>query len=104
MPNRPEHKKRPWKPERTPFQREQTNYRFYNSSRWRKVSTLFKDKHPLCEKCQEEGKVTASEYTDHIVRIKDGGDPYDESNLQALCKFHHNQKSGREGHGYKESK
>jgi len=46
--------------------------------------------------------VSAVEFTDHIVRIEDGGDKYADLNLQSLCAFHHNQKSGREAHGYKE--
>lgn len=103
MPNRPKKKNRPWLPERKPFQRHVDNSSFYNGSKWRKVSRLHKEKHPLCVKCLEEGKSTAVEFTDHIVRIEDGGDKYDESNLQSLCAFHHNQKSGREAHGYKET-
>lgn len=68
------------------------------------ISKQYKEAHPLCEKCEEIGQVSASEFTDHIVRIEDGGDKYHEDNLQALCAFHHNSKSGREAHGYKEQK
>ena len=102
MPSRPKKVKRSWKPERKAFDRAKDNQQFYNSSRWRRVARLHKEAHPLCVKCQAEGKVGAVEVTDHIVRIEDGGDPYNWENLQSLCHYHHNQKSGREAHGYKE--
>ena len=102
MPNRPEKKKRPWVQERKPFQREKDNSSFYNSPRWRKTARSHKERNPFCVKCEAEGKVSAVEFTDHIVRIEDGGDKYADLNLQSLCAFHHNQKSGREAHGYKE--
>jgi len=102
MPNSPKKIKRPWAPDRKPFQRGITNYKFYNSARWRKISRLFKEANPLCVKCMEEGRTVPSEFTDHVVRIQDGGDKFAYSNLQALCAFHHNQKSGKEGHGFKQ--
>jgi 5-methylcytosine-specific restriction protein A len=37
-----------------------------------------------------------ADQVDHIVSYKDGGTD-DYSNLQALCEYHHLQKSGREG-------
>jgi 5-methylcytosine-specific restriction endonuclease McrA len=107
MPNRPQKKKRPWKPpvDKTPFgRRKADNQDFYNSPRWRKVARAHKEKNPFCVKCEKEGIISAVEFTDHIVRIEDGGEKYTESNLQSLCSFHHNQKSGREAHGYKEKK
>nr|WP_299385555.1 HNH endonuclease signature motif containing protein [Allomuricauda sp.] len=104
MPNRPKKKKRPWRDERKPFQRRaKDNQGFYNSARWRKVARAHKARNPFCVKCLAEGKVTAVEFTDHIKRIEDGGKKYADSNLQSLCKFHHNQKSGREAHGYREN-
>lgn len=33
---------------------------------------------------------------DHITRIEEGGDPWDETNLQGLCHSHHSQKTARE--------
>jgi len=102
MPNRPKKIKRHWKPERKPFEREQSNYRFYNSARWRKVAKIHKELNPICVMCESQGVVSPAQFTDHIVRIKDGGDPFNFENLQSLCQFHHNQKSGREAHGYKQ--
>ncbi len=105
MPNRPKQRKRPWNnsADRKAFgRRNADNQKFYNSPRWRKTAKAHKNLNPFCVKCEFDGIVSAVEYTDHIARIGDGGDPYNDSNLQSLCKFHHNQKSGREAHGYKE--
>lgn len=104
MPNKPKQIKRNWKPERKSFDRVKTNYEFYNSWKWRKRSKLFKENNPICVKCDQNDMVSAAMFTDHIQRIEDGADPWDESNWQSLCEFHHNQKSGREAHGYKEQK
>jgi 5-methylcytosine-specific restriction protein A len=102
MPKSPKKVKRPWVKERKPFERAVSNYSFYNSRKWRKAAERFKQANPLCVMCQDEGKVTPAQFADHIIRIEDGGSRFDESNLQSLCEFHHNQKSGREAHGYKQ--
>lgn len=92
-----------WVPERTAYgRRSQDNQKFYNGRPWRKVRKAFIDKHPLCVKCKEEGKSVAAKYVDHIQRIEDGGDKLNEENLQSLCKYHHDSKSGKEAHGYRE--
>lgn len=88
-------------PERKPFGRAKDNSSFYNSTRWRKVAKQHKENNPLCVRCEEAGKVVPVEFTDHIKRIEDGGERYDFKNLQSLCAFHHNSKSGKEAHGYK---
>jgi 5-methylcytosine-specific restriction endonuclease McrA len=33
---------------------------------------------------------------DHRTRIEEGGEPWDETNLQGLCHPHHSQKTARE--------
>lgn len=103
MANAPKKLKRHWVPERKPFQKSMNdNSKFYNSWPWRKLRKIYREKNPYCVKCEAEGRVTAMHVVDHIVRIEDGGSSLDEDNLQSLCKFHHNQKSGREAHGYRE--
>jgi 5-methylcytosine-specific restriction protein A len=60
------------------------------SWRWRKFSKLYLEKHPLCVMCEVEGRIKVAEVTDHITPHR--GDPrlmWDEGNLQALCKMHH---------------
>ena len=46
---------------------------------------------PLCRECGAAGEIV-----DHIKRIRAGGDHYDESNLQTLCRTCHEKKRGRE--------
>lgn len=70
------------------------NYDFYNSTRWRKSSHAFRHAHPLCIECEREGKVIAATITDHIISINEGGDIWDWNNLQSLCKYHNDIKTG----------
>lgn len=104
MPYRPKKKKRPWQNERIPFKRAVSNQDFYNDRKWRKCSKLYLEKNPFCVKCKEEGIIKQADVTDHIKRLKDGGPAYDEDNLQSLCHKCHNQKSGKEAHGFKGGK
>lgn len=52
----------------------------------------------LCVHCAEEGILRQGRICDHIHRMRDGGSPYDFDNLQMLCSYHHNIKSGKEAH------
>lgn len=65
--------------------------------RWRKLRQQHLYQEPLCRMCKEEGRVTAGQEVDHIV--KHDGDPalfYDASNLQSLCRAHHRGAKARE--------
>ena len=106
MPNKPQKIKRHWVPERQAFKNlnSEKNRNVYNSSKWRKFSKAYKERNPLCVKCQEKGITSKTEVTDHIERVNTGGDIYSLDNLQPLCKSCHNRKSGREAHGYRETK
>ena len=99
MPNRPKKVKRPWVPERKPFERHVSHQSFYNSTRWRRIAKQYKESNPLCVKCLENDIAEPAAVVAHITRIKAGGDPYDESNLQSLCHKCHNIKSAKERHG-----
>ena len=66
-------------------------------SRWQKASKLFLAAHPLCVQCAAKGKYVRATVVDHITPHR--GNPtlfWDERNWQALCKKHHDQKTGRE--------
>lgn len=105
MPYKPEKIKRSWVPERKAYgRRTGKNDKFYNSWPWRKLRKRFLQKYSLCVKCDAEGIVKTATVVDHIERIEDGGDRLDEDNLQSLCKKHHDSKSGKEAHGYKEKR
>ncbi|MEE5994204.1 MAG: HNH endonuclease signature motif containing protein [Oscillospiraceae bacterium] len=66
-------------------------------SKWQRISKAYLRKHPLCVKCLSEGRFTPAEVVDHVIPHR--GDSllmWDESNFQALCKIHHDRKTGNE--------
>lgn len=85
---------------------------FYHTARWREIrksfllgTTILEDgklvPNSICIECYKKGKTTASNTVDHIHRIRDGGDPYNPANFQALCKTCHEKKSSKEGNEQK---
>ena len=66
---------------------------FYSSNQWRKVRAYKLQQQPLCEHCEQTGKVTIAKMVDHIEEIKQGGDRYAMDNLQSLCYGCHNRKT-----------
>jgi len=70
--------------------RDKTNFKFYNSSQWRRLRLIQLNDKPLCEICQSVGEVV-----DHIKEISDGGCATCLENLQTLCKICHNIKTAR---------
>lgn len=70
-------------------------------NRWRKARQIFLAEHPLCALCLKENRLNPAEVVDHIVSPQ--GDYnlfWGSNNWQALCKYHHNQKTAREDGGY----
>lgn len=106
MPSSPKKKKRPWVKERKQQHRAVNMNWYYNDPRWRKFSKQFKIDNPLCVKCKAKGLCVPTEFTDHIVRLRDGGgadlNKLNKKDFQPLCGPCHNSKSGKEAHGYKE--
>lgn len=66
----------------------------YRSARWRRTRRRVLRDEPWC---RWPGCQAAATDVDHIVRIEDGGDPWDDDNLQPLCHRHHSRKTRREG-------
>lgn len=64
----------------------------YQSSAWRNTSKAFLTANPVCFLCGKPSKIS-----DHKVRIKDGGDPYNWANLQPMCSKCHNRKDNNTG-------
>lgn len=73
----------------------------YNTKQWHKLRAIQLRDNPLCDMCQEQGRVVAATVVDHIKPHK--GDKalfFDGNNLQSLCKTHHDsakQKAERNG-------
>jgi 5-methylcytosine-specific restriction protein A len=85
--------------------RQGRNYRdFYQSARWHRVSTQFRKANPLCKRCLDVGKTERSEVTDHVIPltvwVRQGGDPYDTANMQALSKSCHSVKTKEDNKKY----
>lgn len=57
---------------------------------WEKLSIAWRNEHPLCAMCIREGRDTAGVLVDHIVPLKvDPSRRLDRTNLQTLCRHHH---------------
>ncbi len=100
MPSSPNKIKRPWVKERVTHQRYVDNSFFYNSWSWRKKRKQHLITNPTCVMCDKENIVTNATVVDHIVPISLGGCKLCNDNLQSMCEYHHNQKSGKEAHGF----
>lgn len=70
---------------------------FYSSPKWREVRKRKLQQQPFCEECKRNGTIIKATIVDHIVPIKQGGQPYDMNNLQSLCWSCHSRKSVKEG-------
>ena len=55
---------------------------------WRRIRGLYVKKHPLCERCLEEGRITPVEEVHHIIPLSRGG-TNQFSNLMSLCQSCH---------------
>lgn len=88
----------PWQKPRKAFGTvKQDNYKFYNSKAWRDTAKAHKADNPLCVNYEVCGGAT--EFTDHIRPISEGGARYDRSNLQPLCASCNASKTGKQAHG-----
>ena len=68
--------------------RESPSKRGYDAD-WRRFREVFMQRHPLCEICKKEGRITPTEEIHHIVPLAEGGARLDPTNCQALCKHCH---------------
>jgi hypothetical protein len=55
--------------------------RIYSSRRWKALRTELVSAHPYCARCSKRG---GRLYCDHRVELKDGGAPFERSNIEAL--------------------
>lgn len=70
--------------------------KIYNSKQWIDLRKWYRANEPLCRSCLERGEDEAASDLDHIVPLDEGGDPYDKSNLQPLCRQCHREKTAEE--------
>lgn len=69
----------------------------YNDRRWRKARMLWLMTHPLCVRCEAEGRTVAATVVDHIDPHRGDYERFWSSdNWQSLCKQCHDKKTARE--------
>lgn len=81
---------RPGVAERERDDRRVESRRIYNSARWKRLRGRLLRDQPWCP---TPGCPNPTREVDHVLPIEDGGAPYDESNLQALCRICHSKKT-----------
>lgn len=105
MPTKPKNVNRPWVVKRDNKSNAPTSKGrnklgdmrlFYSSRRWRSVRLYHLQRNPLCKNCHDVSIIKGADVVDHIQPIRQGGDPYNELNLQSLCKVCHDKKSRTE--------
>lgn len=76
-------------------QRDPDTSRRYGAA-WRSIRARYVAEHPLCEVCQQKGRITPMQEVHHIVALRDGGTHHPD-NLMALCKQCHSRITAKEG-------
>jgi len=63
---------------------------------WQRLRNWFIQRHPVCEICKKEGRLTPAEVVHHIKSVKERPDlRLEQENLQALCFDCHEKVHGR---------
>jgi len=65
------------------------NDSFYKSDEWKKIKNNYIKENPLCELCLNEGTENKTDHVHHIAPLSQGGEPFLEDNLIALCQSCH---------------
>ena len=55
---------------------------------WKRIRDSYVQQHPVCELCQQDGRLTPTEEVHHKVPLSEGG-THARTNLIALCKSCH---------------
>lgn len=66
------------------------------TARYQRARAAFLAANPLCAECGRHGRTVGADELDHIVPIEDGGEFWDESNWQGLCRPCHEAKTAAE--------
>jgi len=63
---------------------------------WKRIRDRYVAAHPVCERCEEHGKLTPASEVHHIKPLSKGGGN-EETNLMSLCTPCHSEITAREG-------
>ncbi len=65
--------------------------------RYQQFRDRFMRRNPLCAECDRQGRVAKSDEMDHVVPVTQAPERvWDETNLEALCRPCHHEKTARE--------
>jgi 5-methylcytosine-specific restriction protein A len=71
-------------PTRAPAEKERT--KFYSSARWMRLRKAFLAEHPLCVRCETEGRLVPATIVHHIrERLERPDLALDPANLLSMC-------------------
>lgn len=80
-------------------------------AQWRSLRLRHLQAHPLCARCQADGRITAATVVDHRRPWQSGADDqerqrlkYDSNNLESMCAPHHSRKTVLEDGGFGRAK
>ena len=76
--------------------------KLYATARWEKLRAHQLSREPLCAFCLQQNIITPATVVDHVVPHRGDNDLfYNSSNLQSMCKYHHDsEKQAIEKRGY----
>jgi 5-methylcytosine-specific restriction protein A len=72
------------------YKRDPISKKFYDSVTWRRGRAWKLNRNPLCEICQQEGRITPADVVHHIIPVRTGTRKLDLNFLVSLCHEHHN--------------
>lgn len=76
--------------------RNPTSDAIYRSPRWARLRAQVLREQPICAGLNGHTCDAPSEHCDHIVALRNGGRPYDRTNIQGLCRPCHSRKTAAE--------
>ena len=78
---------------RTELAKTHTGGRVYDTARWKHLRQRVLREEPYCRACLKRGFHKPARQIDHVVGLREGGDPYDRANVQPLCDMCHGAKT-----------
>ena len=72
------------------FNRDKDSQKFYHSAAWQSVRDRKLALNPLCEACEQAGRVTVAKVVHHSIPVKDGTHKLELRYLVSLCHACHN--------------
>ena len=67
---------------------------------WKRIRDRCIADHPLCQRCEDQGRITSAKEVHHITPLSRGG-THDPENLMSLCTSCHSEITAREGGRWK---